>query len=291
MSKNTFTLFKNIIDDKYIDCNEKKEFSSTEFYPTPVQIGHLTHFSSCTITYHKHDFLELAFVIEGKFTAVINGKEYLVQKGEIAIYNANTNHMEQPYKNNDAEIYFLSIDNVFFQNHGKNYIIAPTDCPIVNARNMLSQFNMHLMELLIEANSDNLLRNEYLTNLTKLILINILRLLNKEKNDILADKTIQEIKEYIDKHCCENLDLDFLASYSCYSKFYFSRLFKDELGVSPIRYLQNKRMEKAVLLLETTDLSVADISQQVGFQSLAYFCQLFKKIYKTTPSSYRTKNI
>lgn len=287
MSKNTFTLFKNIIDNKYIDCNEKKEFLSDSFYPTPVQIGHLTHFASCTITYHKHDFLELAFVIEGKFTAVINGKEYLVQKGEIAIYNANTNHMELQYKNDSAEIYFLSIDNVFFQNHGKNYIIAPTDYPIVNARNMLSQLNMHLMELLIEANSDNLLRNEYLTNLTKLILINILRLLNKDKTAILSNNSIMEAKEYIDKHCCEDLTLDFLASYSCYSKFYFSRLFKDQLGVSPIRYLQNKRLEKALTLLQTTDLSVTDISQQVGFESFAYFCQLFKKVYKTTPTSYR----
>lgn len=106
-----------------------------------MQIGHLTHFSSCTITYHKHDFLELAFVIEGKFTAIINGKEYLVQKGEIAIYNANTNHMEQPYKNNDAEIYFLSIDNVFFKTTGKIILsrrpIVPSSMPEICSPNSI----------------------------------------------------------------------------------------------------------------------------------------------------------
>lgn len=287
MSKNIYSLYKNVIEDKYPDYTTPPQKKRVLFDPTLIQIGHLVHFSATTISYHDHDHWEFAFAANGKFNAVIDGKKHLVQKGDLVIYSPGTKHMEEPRGETEAEIYFLAVDNVFFQNNGNKYIIDATVHPVVNTGNLYSQLNMQLMELLIEINNHNFLRTEYIENLAKLILINIIRVLKNEQNDILVNDKIKEIADFIDKHFREDFDLDSLADSASYSKFYFSRLFKEHTGVSPMKYLQQKRLEESKKLLETTGLSVAEIAQNVGISAVGYYCQLFKKAYRMTPSEYR----
>ena len=71
------------------------------------------------------------------------------------------------------------------------------------------------------------------------------------------------------------------------SKYYLSHAFKREYGISPINYMISRRIEESKYLLAETDLSMSQIAQLLGFSSLSYFSQVFRRIQTTTPMEYR----
>src|SRR5690606_21265978 len=77
---------------------------------------------------------------------------------------------------------------------------------------------------------------------------------------------------------------------SCMSEASFFRAFKNQIGLSPIEYVQQKRINAACQLLCNIELTIADISTACGFNSLNHFFNVFKKYTKTTPAQFR-KNL
>jgi AraC-like DNA-binding protein len=99
---------------------------------------------------------------------------------------------------------------------------------------------------------------------------------------------LQEIKRYIDGHYSDpNLSLVMLANEFHINPASISRLFKEEFGVKFIDYLNNVRIEQAIRLMQSSDLLVQDIAEQVGFVHSQTFIKMFKKITGSTPGLYR----
>ena len=95
------------------------------------------------------------------------------------------------------------------------------------------------------------------------------------------------IRRYIDLHFKESLTLDLLAEEAHMNKHYLSHAFKREYGISPINYMISRRIEESKYLLTETDLSLSQISQLLGFSSLSYFSQVFRKSQSIPPIEYR----
>jgi AraC family transcriptional regulator len=85
------------------------------------------------------------------------------------------------------------------------------------------------------------------------------------------------------------LHLAELANLVQMSPYYFSRLFKQSIGVTAHQYVIQCRIEKAKQLLKTQDLSLTYISQQVGFHDQSHFSKTFCKIVGLTPKKYRDR--
>ncbi|TYR81510.1 helix-turn-helix transcriptional regulator [Priestia megaterium] len=98
---------------------------------------------------------------------------------------------------------------------------------------------------------------------------------------------IRKAIQYMKEHHQESISLDRIAHYCCLSRYHFSHLFKKEVGVSVIDFLNRMRMEKALFYLEKTDLNVQEIANQVGFQDANYFSRMFKKYTNYSPTDYR----
>lgn len=103
----------------------------------------------------------------------------------------------------------------------------------------------------------------------------------------MEDNRIAKTVLYIRKHLNEAIELEKLAEISCLSKDHFIRLFKKELGTTPLQYINQKKIEKAQLLLITEDIAVKEIAFQLAFDDYSYFNRLFKKITGVTPQEYR----
>ena len=103
----------------------------------------------------------------------------------------------------------------------------------------------------------------------------------------MEDNRIAKTVLYIRKHLNEAIELEKLAEISCLSKDHFIRLFKKELGTTPLQYLNQKKIEKAQLLLITEELAVKEIAFQLAFDDYSYFNRLFKKTTGVTPQEYR----
>ena len=110
---------------------------------------------------------------------------------------------------------------------------------------------------------------------------------NSNTKSLPFNREVSRIKEYIDTNYFENITLDSLANQTNLNKFYISHLFKDALGISPINYLNSKRLSVCKTLLKTSSLSISEISETVGFSSQSYFTQTFKKFTNMTPNQYR----
>lgn len=93
--------------------------------------------------------------------------------------------------------------------------------------------------------------------------------------------------EYIDTHYQNDISLDDVSRELDISPYYFSKLFKEETGVTFIEYLTSLRMEKAKELLADRSKSIKDICAAVGYQDPNYFSRIFKRSVGCTPTEYR----
>lgn len=91
----------------------------------------------------------------------------------------------------------------------------------------------------------------------------------------------------MDRTYSEPLDIPTLARIAFVSDAHFIRTFRATFGETPHRYLQRRRVERAMSLLGETDRSVTDISMEVGFASLGTFSRTFREIVGMSPLAYR----
>lgn len=94
-------------------------------------------------------------------------------------------------------------------------------------------------------------------------------------------------RDAIDRDFSRPLDIDALAGVAHVSPAHFIRTFKATFGETPHRYLQRRRVERAMALLRDTDGSVTDICMEVGFTSLGSFSRTFSALVGRSPSEYR----
>lgn len=103
------------------------------------------------------------------------------------------------------------------------------------------------------------------------------------------DNRIQNALIYIRKNINSQLDIDQLSKIAFLSRDHFIRLFKKEVGQTPLNYITQRKIEKAELILATTDIPVKQIAYDLGYDDNSYFNRLFKNKIGITPQQYRER--
>ena len=111
---------------------------------------------------------------------------------------------------------------------------------------------------------------------------------NKDQGYSSAETAVEAVKKYIDNHCEDtSISLKTLAEKAGITPSYLGQVFLKKYGISCVEYTNQVRMEKASQLLLKTNLTIQQISEQVGILNTNYFYTLFKREYGLTPSRYR----
>jgi transcriptional regulator GlxA family with amidase domain len=97
------------------------------------------------------------------------------------------------------------------------------------------------------------------------------------------------VRDTMDRTYAQPLDIPALARVACLSQAHLIRTFRSTFGETPHRYLQRRRVERAMYLLRATNRSVTDICLDVGFSSLGTFSRTFAGIVGEPPSAYRRR--
>ncbi len=108
-------------------------------------------------------------------------------------------------------------------------------------------------------------------------------------NNYKLPSYLRKVHAYLEDNYSESISLDALEALFGISKYRTVHEFKKFYGVSPIQFLNNRRMEVAKHLLESTNLYVHEIGSKVGFDNTNHFITLFKKKTGLTPAEYRLK--
>ena len=236
---------------------------------------------------HSHDFCEILYVAGGAGEAILEGKKFRLAPGDLVVVNPGTLHEERSDAKAPLRLIFLAI---------RDFAVPglPAGCLSQEKYRVLScgeyryKMDIYLRELLQETSSQIEFYQEISQGLVSALLVLVMRLIRINPEDEAAlSQECQKIKEYLDQNFTSPITLDSLSETVYISKHYLSHLFKEQTGVSPIKSLTSKRMEKACELLSETELPVSEVSKAVGYENPLYFSQVFKRIYGISPVKYR----
>ena len=98
---------------------------------------------------------------------------------------------------------------------------------------------------------------------------------------------LRPVMEYVKEHYCEKIYIEKLSEMIAVSPDYFTKMFKDSIGKTPIEYINGLRVNEAMRRLAETEESMADIADAIGFCNPNYFHKIFKQYMDVSPLAYR----
>jgi AraC-like DNA-binding protein len=104
-----------------------------------------------------------------------------------------------------------------------------------------------------------------------------------------TNRRMLRARDAMDRDYAKPLDIPTLARIAYVSEAHFIRTFRATFGETPHRYLQRRRVERAMFLLRESDLSISEICLAVGFQSLGSFGRTFREVVGESPTTYRLR--
>lgn len=239
-----------------------------------------------TTSFQKQPHVKMVYIHNGEATLTFKDTSRIVKKNQIILINPNVEHYWDLESNTSVDITEVGIHGLEFSS------VSESD----------GEFTYYVHD---EKEADT---NQFITFITKemdgkksgyeevakryieIILIHLLRdeefsirnSLNKKNH-----KEIQTVKNFMKVNYHKNITLDDLVELIHINKFYLIRIFKQEVGMSPIDYLIHVRIDEAQKMLRNTNIAIADIAHLVGFQSPSHFSKTFRELSNMTPSQYR----
>jgi len=228
--------------------------------------------------------VSIHFVLSGKGTLYIKGKEFIVDRRQSFFVPA---FEEVKYISDIKDPWhyvWIEIKGEYALRIAK-YIGFSLDNPVITPQSSdIQTIFFTMLHRKLTHDMDNL---EFYSDL--FLLIKALKDV-KTNTQSLIDNHIQDALTYIHNNYMNNIALADIARNASLNGRYLSKIFQDEMGETPIRYLNNLRLRKAKALLEKTTLSIGEIATLTGFLDPLYFSKVFRANYKISPRAFR-KNI
>lgn len=255
---------------------------------------------------HRHNYIEILYVCAGTVTHYIEGKELVMQQGDLLLLNQHVEHSVRRAEYGDIGINFIALPEFFdipFHMIKKQNVIADFLVGTLRQNNPLPQYLLfqlqsekriaNLMENMIssllnkEVQEEEDSINQYSMGLVFLYLLSHMDKLTQNSSQNYQDIVIQSTLKYIDVQY-KTANLSQIAQDFHQSLPVLSKLIKKSTGSTFQELLMRKRFQKAVAFLVETELPVEEIAATVGYENLSYFYRQFKARYGMTPSRYRT---
>lgn len=248
---------------------------------------------------HHHTECELSLFIAGTGIYSVKGKQYAFSPGDVFLFGSNEAHcITEIYE--EMDVLNIHFEPKLLWEHSENAELLG----LFTARG--NKFSNHFSA------KDRFLQNGILSLEKELrdrdlccsisarcllfsLLVHMIRsydCVQKEKllvPQYSVTKSLSKSIQYIDDHLHEELTLKALSEEACMTPTYFSSVFKKFNGVSPWKYITIKRVEKAIEMLKSTDMTKLEIAARCGFSSSSNFYKAFVSVTGKKPNDYVQK--
>lgn len=248
---------------------------------------------------HWHTAIELIMPMKKTYTVVISKTEYHLKEGDILIIPPGELHELIAPSEGLRRILlfdFTLINNLRGFSNILNLLSQPQLINEHTASDIQPQLQILFDEIALEYNSNNNLREAAIYAL----IIKMFVLLGRKYMDVESlypgvkyNKQREYIEkfniifEYINNNYMEDITLENIADVAGFSKFHFSRLFKQFTDMSFYDYLNQRRVKEAEKLLLNPNLTITEVAMRSGFSSISTFNRVFKSFKECTPTEFK----
>lgn len=248
---------------------------------------------------HWHTASEVIMPLENTYTVIINEVEHILNPNDIMVIPPGEIH--RLIAPDSGSRIVMQFDGTLLNDLNEFTSIFHLFRPFVVA-NEETMHDIHkkliglIMDITSEYFSDMPFRSALCySQLIQLLTIMARKCINRNEGVVPAKNKKQyeyidrffTVCQYINEHCTENLKIDDIASIAGFSKYHFTRLFKQIMNISCYEYLINRRLMYAEQLLVEPDLTIMQVAMKSGFSSLATFNRVFRAKNNCTPSEFK----
>lgn len=257
---------------------------------------------------HKHEYIEIVYVLKGSFIQEINERQIEMNKGDLCILDKNVVHSSLPLSDSDRVVNIILtpefFDGIFMHllsddNYISNFIINSLYSKS-KAQNFLihhvkndSVLKMILENLLLEYYSIEIKSSAAINGYLLILFTELSREITSNTGELIKHeqhKIMERISTYI-RNRYKDITLTDMADHFHFHPSYLSSLVKREFGKNFKDLLTDVRMSEASNLLKNTDMTIENIVFEVGYTNYSHFYKVFKKTYSMTPNQYKTSII
>jgi AraC-like DNA-binding protein len=254
---------------------------------------------------HHHTAIEISLCCKGSGAYIINGKEHPISPYDIIIHASDEPHYLTKIIEGEAiEMLNIRFEPMLLWSDKElswlmQFFMKENRC----RKNKISSSNpiaSEISRLFLEIKKEVDTKNVGYELMVKTLLINILVIINRAYTSIPENYQIEGVSHtskqlekalmFINDNIENKLTLDIIAQSAAMNKTYFSSCFKKLNGISLWDYITIKRVEKAIELLKTTNLTKIDIAMKCGFNSSANFYKAFRRVTGKNPSFFSRGN-
>lgn len=238
-----------------------------------VGVGHVSADSTWAMPAHTHAVWEFVYFIRGSGRVDVPSATLSPHPYQLVVYPPGLPHAEWANPADPEETVFLSID--------------VSGDPPTGAHLLLPDQHGELGWLCSRLRAEHEMLG--VTPLARAYTAAFLHLVDRlwGKGVSVRHDSVDAVVQHIHTNYASDLSLDALAGLACVSKTHLAHLFRTRLGTSPLRYLQQVRIETAKRLLGTSSLSIHEVATQVGFADPLYFSRAFRAATGVSPRAYR----
>ena len=250
---------------------------------------------------HWHSAMEIIMPMENHYDVEINQISYHINPGEFLLIPPG--EMHKLIAPDSGRRFILLFDiSLITKLKGGTSIQALLLQPLFITKDGYPKIYDEVYRLLLDITDEYFSKNEYAElTIYSLLLSFFVKFINNRIQDEELFPNVRQSrqKEYIKKfndlldfinlHYSEELNLESMAARMGFSKFHFSRLFKQYTNLAFNDYLNFRRLKAAEELLANPALSIIEVSMRSGYSSISTFNRLFRQMKHCTPSEYRSK--
>lgn len=251
---------------------------------------------------HAHDYIEMYYVLSGACAIHVGGQAVQLGTGDYIILAPGCSHrIDSHHRENfilDLSVRGSSFENLFRQQLSYNSVLSSFYRKIIYDHADLHYILFHtggdedikfaLKNIAMETNLHDTYNEILYTSWANIIFSLLLRKYyeNVETDPPLENNDFSRILKYISDHY-DTVTLDELSQRFSYSKPHICNLIRDNTGRTLTALVNAQKLTRAEMLLETTDYSMEEITEMIGFTSADYFIRLFHRTYGVTPGKFR----